>query len=241
VQDPDLAPTTTTVGDIVTGDYRTATVFEKHDIDFCCGGSLTLAAACAEKRIDPTTLARELEAVTSAPARPDQDYAGWTLTRLIDHIRTIHHAYVRTNAGQTAAYARKIVEVHGRQHPELAQIAAAFGAVAATLMAHIGEEEEVVFPAIKRAEAAGLAGAAASAEDASTIASGLPSLVREHDEVGAVLHDIRDLAMGYGLPADACATYALTYQCLQAFEADLHKHVHLENNILFPKASGRFT
>ena len=240
VQDATPTPASTKVGDIVAGDYRTAAVFEKHGIDFCCGGSVTLAAACAEKAIDPAALARELEAATSVPARRDQDYAGWTLTHLINHITAINHAYVKANAAQNAAYARKIADVHGDTHPELARIAAAFDKMATELIAHLKREEEVVFPAIKRAEASSRAGSAPEAGDVETIARGVEALVREHDEVGASLHEIRDLAMGYGLPADACATYALTYQRLQAFEADLHKHVHLENNILFPRATERF-
>jgi len=233
-------PATTKIGDIVAGDYRTAAVFEKHGIDFCCGGSVTLAAASAEMAIDPAALARELEAATSVPARRDQDYASWTLTRLISHITAIHHAFVKANTAQNAAYARKIAEVHGEHHPELAQIVTAFDKMATELMVHLKQEEEVVFPAIKRAEAAGRAGSAPEVGDVETIAHGVEALVREHDEVGAALHEIRDLAMGYGQPADACATYVLTYQRLQAFDADLHKHVHLENNILFPRTTERF-
>ncbi len=240
MREDSLTTETTEVGDIVAGDYRTAAVFEKHGIDFCCGGAVTLAAACAAKAIDPSVLLRELETATKTPARQDADNASWTLTRLIDHIKAIHHAYVRANTAQTAAYARKILAVHGDQHPELAQIAASFDQMATALMAHLEQEEEVVFPAIKRAEAAGRTGAAPEAADAAAIARGVETLVREHEQVGAALHRIRDLAMGYGLPPDACATYSLTYERLQAFEADLHKHVHLENNILFPRASGRF-
>ena len=215
-------------------------MFEKHGIDFCCGGAVTLADACAAHGIDPSVLLRELETATRAPARQDTDYASWTLTRLIDHIRAIHHAYVRANTAQTAAYARKITAVHGDQHPELAQIADSFDQMAIELTAHLEHEEEVVFPAVKRAEAARRAGSAPEAADAETIAHGIEALVREHEQVGAALHHIRDLAMGYGLPPDACATYSLTYERLQAFEADLHKHVHLENNILFPQAGARF-
>jgi len=240
VLDATPTPATTKVGDIVAGDYRTAAVFEKHGIDFCCGGSVTLAAACAEQAIDPAALARELEAATNVPARRDQDYASWTLTRLVGHITAIHHAYVKANTAQNAAYARKIAAVHGEAHPELAQIVTLFDKMATALMVHLKREEEVVFPAIKRAEAAGRDGSAPEAGDVETIAHGVEALVREHDEVGAALHEIRDLAMGYGLPADACATYVLTYQRLQAFEADLHKHVHLENNILFPQATERY-
>ena len=240
MRDDSLSPETTEVGDIVAGDYRTAAVFEKHGIDFCCGGAVTLAAACAAKAIDPSVLARELEAATRTPARQDADHGNWTLTRLIDHIKAIHHAYVKANAAQTGAYARKIADVHGDRHPELAEIAAAFDQMATELTAHLAQEEEVVFPAIKRAEAAGRTGSAPEATDVETIARGIETLVREHEEVGSALHHVRDLAMGYGLPPDACATWSLTYERLQAFEADLHKHVHLENNLLFPRAGGRF-
>jgi len=240
VRDESPAPETIQVGDIVAGDYRTASVFEKHGIDFCCGGAVTLAAACAEHGIDPSVLLREFEAAARTPARQGTDYANWTLTRLIDHIRAIHHAFVKADTAQTAAYARKIAAVHGAQHPELALIADSFDRTAIELMAHLEHEEEVVFPAIKRAEAARRSGAAPERADAETIARGIEALVRDHGKVGATLRDIRDLAMGYGLPPDACATWSLTYERLQAFEADLHKHVHLENNILFPRAGDRF-
>ncbi len=237
----DATPTNLTikVGDIVAADYRTAAVFEKHGIDFCCGGSVTLSAACAEKAIDPSTLTRELEAATSAPERRDQDYASWTLTRLIGHITAVHHAFLKANTAQNAAYARKIADVHGDHHPELVRIAAVLDKMATELMDHLKEEEEVVFPAIRRVEAGSEAGTAAEAADAEIVARGVETLAREHEEVGAALHDIRALSMGYALPPDACATYTLTYQRLQAFETDLHKHVHLENNILFPGATER--
>ncbi len=238
--DAPRTPATTTIGDIVAGDYRTAAVFEKYAIDFCCGGSATLAAVCAERGIDPSALARELEAAANAPACHEQDYANWTLTRLIDHITAIHHSYLKANTAQNAAYARKIAGVHGEHHPELTQIAAVFDKMATKLLAHLEEEEESVFPAITRAEASREAGSALDPKDAETIARGAEALVREHEEVGAALRDIRELAMGYGLPADACATYVLTYQRLHAFETDLHMHVHLENNILLPRATERF-
>jgi regulator of cell morphogenesis and NO signaling len=240
LRDDSISPEALAVGDIVAADYRTAAVFEKHGIDFCCGGAVTLAAACAARAIDPSVLARELEAAVRTPARQDADYGTWTLTRLIDHIKAIHHIYVKANAAQTAAYARKIADVHGDRHPELAEIAAAFGQLATELMAHLEQEEAVVFPAIKRAEAAGRTGSCPGAADAEMIAGGIEVLVREHEQAGATLRRIRDLAMGFGLPPDACATYSLTYERLQAFEADLHKHVHLENNILFPRAGDRF-
>ena len=231
-------PASAKIGEIVARDYRTAAVFEKHGIDFCCGGSVSLAAACAERSIDLDALSRELEAASSTLARPDTDYASWTLTRLIDHITSVHHTYLRANTAQNAAYARKIAEVHGDHHPELVQIANVYARMATELMAHLEQEEERVFPAIKRAEAE-TAGASADGANEVVIRNGVEDLMREHEEVGAALHHIRDLAMGYALPPDACVTYTLTYQRLQAFEADLHKHVHLENNILFPGATLR--
>lgn len=234
---PSLNDPGVTVGDIVAADYRTAAVFERHDIDFCCGGATTLVSACASRRVDAATLARELEAATSLPAPADQDYSAWSLARLIEHIQAVHHVYVRENVAQNAAYARKIADVHGDHHPELVRIAAEVESMAVALMSHLEEEERVVFPAIKRAEAASLAARPVAPEDAETVARGLESLTRDHEEVGATLHAIRDMAMGYALPPDACATYSLTYQRLRAFEADLHRHVHLENNVLFPGAA----
>jgi regulator of cell morphogenesis and NO signaling len=170
----------------------------------------------------------------------DQNPSDWTLTRLIDHIKATHHRFVRANAAQIAACARRIADVHGAQHPELARIAASFGQMATELTAHLAHEEEVVFPAIKRAEAAARKGASPEAADAETIACDIEALVREHEHFAAALHGIRDLAMGYGLPYDACATWSLTWERLQAFEADLHEHVHLEDDVLFPRAAARF-
>ena len=170
----------------------------------------------------------------------EQSPSDWTLTRLIDHIKASHHRYVRTNAAQTGAYARRIAEVHGDQHPELAQVSASFDQMATVLQAHLQNEEEVVFPAIKRSEEAVGAGSAPDAVDAETIANGHEVLVGEHQQVAAALDEIRDLAMGYGLPYDACATWSLTWERLQAFESDLHEHVHLEDDILFPRAAARF-
>lgn len=173
-------------------------------------------------------------------ARQGADHESWTLTRLVDHIKAVHHGYVRANAAQTGAYARRIADVHGAQHPELVQIAVVFEQVTTELPAHLEHEEALVFPAIKRAEAAGRAGAAPEPADAETISCGVETLTREHEQVVAAMNDIRDLAMGYGLPYDACATWSLTWDRLQAFEADLHTHFQLEDDILFPRAARRF-
>ncbi len=226
-----------TIGEFVAADYRTAAVFEKYRIDFCCGGKVTLAAACRERGIDLATIAREIEATMSAPLERGQDFAAWGLPFLSDYIVTTHHGYLNENTAQIAVYATKIAEVHGARHPEVIEIARIFAKIAAALTAHLREEEEVLFPAIKRIDAARKAGATPAAADVEALRDSLAKLHEEHDAIGDAVHTIRDLAKGYAIPDDACNTYAVTYQKLKEFEDDLHKHVHLENNILVPKAA----
>ncbi len=226
-----------TIGEIVAGDYRTAKVFETHKIDFCCGGNVALAAACKTKGIDLAAIKRELDAVKSTPVERSQNYASWELPFLADYIVNAHHTYLKENTGQIAAYCQKIAGVHGPRHPELIKIAAIFDKIAVDMAAHLREEEEVLFPAVKRAHATGKAGAAPAAKDIETIKTSLRRLSREHEEIGDAVHTIRHFANEYAIPGDACNTFVVTYQKLEEFEDDLHKHVHLENNILFPKAA----
>jgi len=159
------------------------------------------------------------------------------LSFLADYIVNTHHAYLNENTAQIAAYADKIAEVHGSRHPEVIKIAAIFAKIATDMSAHLHEEEEVLFPAIKRVDTARRAGNKPEAADLETIRSSLIRLDHEHQEIGDAAHAIRHLADGYTLPEDVCNTFAVTYKKLQEFEDDLHKHVHLENNILFPKAA----
>lgn len=226
-----------TVGEIVAADFRTATVFEKYGIDFCCGGKVALAATCSEKGIDLAGISRELELVQDQPAERSQNYSAWALPFLADYIVNTHHVYLKENDDQIAAYARKIAEVHGVHHPEVIRIAAIFDKIATDMVGHLKEEEEVFFPALKRADAARTAGSAPDEKDREIIRSSLLRLHREHEEIGDAIHEIRHLAKGYAIPDDVCNTFMLTYRKLNEFEDDLHKHVHLENNILFPKAA----
>lgn len=234
---PDTIRGDITIGEIVAADFRTARLFERHGIDFCCGGKTALATVCGEKGIDLATIIAELTALQQEPAERSQNYASWTLSFLADYIVNTHHAYLWENDEQLAAYARKVSEVHGAHHPEVIQIAAIFGKIAADLATHLKEEEEVFFPAIKRAEAAVKGGTVPDGADRETIRTSLVKLYREHEEVGDAIHEIRHLSGNYSIPDDACNTFMLTYRMLKEFEDDLHKHVHLENNILFPKAA----
>jgi regulator of cell morphogenesis and NO signaling len=226
-----------TIGEIVAADYRTAKVFENHGIDFCCGGNVALAATCTERGLDLAAITRELDAVTSEPAERSQNYASWELPFLADYIINAHHTYLKENTGQIAAYAQKIAGVHGAHHPEVIEIATTFDKIAVDMAAHLREEEEVFFPAITRAYATRKAGAAAEAKEIEIIKTSLKKLTHEHEEIGDAVHTIRHLAKGYAIPGDVCNTFVVTYQKLKEFEDDLHKHVHLENNILFPKAA----
>ncbi|MDD5286931.1 MAG: iron-sulfur cluster repair di-iron protein [Desulfuromonadaceae bacterium] len=226
-----------TIGEIVAADFRAAKIFENHGIDFCCGGTVALAAACTEKGVDLATITGELEALKSEQADRSQNYSSWALPFLIDYIVNTHHAYLHENMGPIAGYADKIASVHGAHHPEVIKIAAIFNKIAIDLGAHMKEEDEVFFPAVKRADAARISGGEPDAKDRETIRVCLLKFYREHEEIGDAVHTIRHLSKEYAIPDDVCNTFMLTYRMLREFEDDLHKHVHLENNILFPKAA----
>lgn len=227
----------TTVGALVADDFRTAGVFEKHGIDFCCGGRISLAEICREKGLDPVEIQQEIVEVKNTPLDRSHNYSAWALPFLADYIVNTHHNYLNENTSQIAAYTSKIAEVHGSHHPEVIEIATIFARIANDMAIHLREEEEVLFPAIRRIDAARRAGNTPEAQDVETIKATLVRLDREHKEIGDAVHAIRHLANGYEIPEDVCNTFAVTYRKLQEFEDDLHKHVHLENNILFPKAA----
>lgn len=226
-----------TIGAIVAADFRAASVFAKYGIDFCCGGQVTLAAACAERSLNLQALTQELEAMQSAPADRSQNYAAWSLSFLADYIVNTHHAYLRENDQQIAAYAQKIAAVHGDNHPELLEIAAIFDKIVVEMTAHLQEEEEIFFPALKRVNDAKINGQIPDPKDQETIRTSLLKLQSKHEAIGDAVHKIHHLAKDYAIPADVCNTFTVTYQKLKEFEDDLHKHVHLENNILFAKAA----
>jgi regulator of cell morphogenesis and NO signaling len=226
-----------TIGEIVAENYRSAAVFDKYGIDFCCGGQATLSAACQEKGLDPAEIAREIEVSKSGPTLQSENYTAWELPFLADYIINIHHSYLKENTGQIAGYAHKIAEVHGVRHPEVIEIAAIFDRIAADMAAHLREEEDVLFPAIKRIHAAAAAGRTPEHQDRLAIEDSLRKLHGEHETIGDAVHQIRHLTKDYAVPEDACNTFVVTWRKLREFEHDLHKHVHLENNILFAKAA----
>jgi regulator of cell morphogenesis and NO signaling len=222
-----------TVGELVADDFRTAAVFEQFGIDFCCSGRRTLAEACRAAAADPVSVVRALSAL--APAIDADEAARWPIPRLIDVIVATHHAYVRAAMPAITRHLAKLVEVHGSRHPELARVAAYFEQIVADLSQHMMKEEHVLFPYVRDlAEAGDTCGRTRS--PFGTVANPIRMMEREHQEVGDALRLIRELTRGYAAPGDGCATYAITMTELQQFERDLHRHVHLENNVLFPAA-----
>ena len=230
-----MLPDTTTIGSIVAHDFRAAAVFDRHGIDFCCGGHRLVSDACRERGVAPGTLEAELEAALAQAGADVPRFNDWDLNVLTGYIVANHHGYVRRAIDTLRARTRKLVEVHGERHPELLAIADRFEALAADLGGHMAREEQVLFPYVDGLVGAERGGAMPSAHFG-TVANPVRVMQADHEAAGAAMAAIRVLADGYAPPADACTTYTVTYQELQAFEADLHRHVHLENNILFPKA-----
>jgi regulator of cell morphogenesis and NO signaling len=225
--------TATTVGEIVAGDFRRAAVFEEFGIDFCCSGRRTLADACRAAGADERAVTRALDALPT-PANDDET-AHLSVPELLDHIVFVHHAYVRAALPRIAQHLTKLVDVHGSRHPELKRVAMYFAQVGDDLTQHMFKEERILFPYVRDlAEHAGSCGVAAS--PFGSVENPIRMMEREHAEAGAALRLIRELTGGYTPPADGCTTYQVTMAELRDFERDLHRHVHLENNVLFPAA-----
>lgn len=226
--------TATTVGAIVAADFRTAEVFERFGIDFCCGGGQSLADACYDVSAEVDDVLRALEALP--PQQPaSDDVTEWPVDRLAEHIVTTHHAYVREALPTITRYLAKLVDVHGARHPELQRVASHFERLGGDLELHMMKEEQVLFPYVME-----LAGSAAGGRHVpspfGTVENPIRMMRREHREAADELDAIRTLTNGYAPPEDGCTTYRVCLSELQRFEQDLHRHVHLENNVLFPKA-----
>lgn len=225
-----------TLGQIIAKDLRKAQVFKKYGLDFCCGGKKTVKEACAEKGIDVTKVEQELQQTNQLSSSRPLPYTDWSLDFLADYIVNTHHSYVTKNLPDLTAYAKKVMKVHGNHHPELIRIHQLVEEVTAELTAHLVKEEKVLFPYIKELVAAKNNTQPLHAAHFGTVQNPINMMEMEHELVGKNLAEIRELSNNYLLPEDACASYSLLYRMLDEFEEDLHLHIHLENNILFPKA-----
>lgn len=225
-----------TLGQIAAKDLRKAQVFKKYGLDFCCGGKKTVKEACAEKGLDVTKVEQELQQADKIPASRPLPYSDWGLDFLADYIVNTHHSYVRKNLPDIGTYAKKVMKVHGNHHPELLRIHQLVEEVNTELTGHLVKEEKVLFPYIKELVATKNNTQPLHAAHFGTVQNPINMMEMEHELVGKNLAEIRELSNNYLLPEDACASYSLLYRMLDEFEEDLHLHIHLENNILFPKA-----
>ncbi len=225
-----------TLGQIAAKDLRKAQVFKKYGLDFCCGGKKTVKEACAEKGLDVTKVEQELQRADTMPSSRPVPYADWSPDFLADYIVNTHHSYVIKTLPDITAYANKVMRVHGSRHPELLRINELVFEVDAELRAHMVKEEKILFPYIKALAGAKDNTQPVQASHFGSVQSPINMMEMEHELVGKNLDEIRQLTNNYTLPEDACASYSLLYRLLDEFEEDLHLHVHLENNILFPKA-----
>lgn len=226
------------IGQIVAEDYRTATIFDKAGIDFCCNGNRSIEDACATQSIDADKLVSKLqETIRSgdADATNSIDYKSWPADLLADYIEKKHHRYVRNQIPELKALLEKITRVHGGRHPELAEIEAHFSACATELTNHMKKEETILFPYIRESVRAKEEGTELNAPFG-TVENPIRMMMHEHDAEGERFRKIKALSNDYTPPADGCNTYKVAFATLEAFEKDLHLHIHLENNILFPQA-----
>lgn len=217
----------TPVGQIVARDYRTSQILRSHGLDFCCGGSHSLEEACEKKGIDAAEVAKEIHALDLLEDR-EQQYNEWSLDFLVDYIINTHHEYVRKMLPELNYYAQKVARVHGERDQELYDILQKVQELQREMTGHLQKEEEALFPGIKEL---------VQQNTSEGIGEELvAALEDEHDKAGALMRDIESLTHGFEPPEHACASYQVLFKSLKGFQQDLHKHVHLENNILFPKA-----
>ncbi len=223
------------LGEVVANDYRTASVFKKYGIDFCCQGNRTIREACEKKNIDPNEVLIDLEKISAKPADISTDYQSWPLDLLADYIEKKHHRYVEEKILEIKPFLDKICRVHGAHHPELFAIQEEFAAAAGELAAHMKKEEFILFPFVRKIAKAKREGLTIEPPRFGSVENPVQIMMDEHSTEGERFSRIEELTNHYTPPADGCNTYNVTFALLKEFEQDLHLHIHLENNILFPK------
>lgn len=222
-----------TVGELVANDFRTAAIFEKHGIDFCCKGNTPLTEACAKKNISVDQVIKEIHTLKSSASGETTAYNAWSPSQLIDHIEEKHHRYVTEKIPVILLFLNKLCKVHGGRHPELHEVYQLFLDSAGELTQHMKKEELILFPRIMKLSSAS---SEINGMTPGMVFSPIEMMMHEHDKEGERFRRISELTNNYQVPSDGCTTYQVAYAMLREFEQDLHLHIHLENNILFPKA-----
>jgi regulator of cell morphogenesis and NO signaling len=225
-----------TVRDVVVENPAATRIFEQLGIDYCCGGEKPLEEACAVAKLNLDEVLAKLEA---QQYQPGQDGArNWqkeSLSSLIEHITSTHHVFVRNESPRLTELIAKVSKVHGDSHPELHNVQALFADLAQELSTHLMKEEQILFPYLVAIEQSA-PGESAPASCFGTVRNPIRMMMFEHDNAGNALRELRRLTQDYLVPAGACVSFQTLYRALPEFEADLHQHIHLENNILFPRA-----
>jgi len=224
------------VGEIVKLDFRAADVFSSYGIDFCCGGKISVAEACANAKTDESIVIGALEKMQNQTGSAVHDFDSWNIGFLSDYIQNTHHQYVSKAIPQILPLAQKVADVHGEHHPEVVVINELFNDLADELLSHMQKEEMILFPYIKKLVVDESAGNCSDPSCFGSILAPISVMEQEHENAGVILKKLWQLSAGYTPPEDACNTFRVLYGKLKEFEDDLHRHIHLENNILFPKA-----
>lgn len=225
-----------TVGELVSQDWRKAEVFKKYGIDFCCGGKQSVEEACARKGVDPTQVETELREIESKGITNAQNFNAWELDFLADYIINNHHSYVKEAIPFIDELCHKVSRVHGDYHPELLEIEKHAADVIDELTQHMRKEEMILFPYIKKLVEASRNNTSIQSPPFGTIANPINMMEAEHTSAGSSMESIETLSNHFTPPQEACMSYRVLFAKFQEFLQDLHQHIHLENNILFPKA-----
>lgn len=225
-----------TIGEIVAEDFRTAAVFSAYGIDFCCKGDRTLEEVCEKKNLSETEVSEKLSQATNAASGLATDYLSWPMDLLIDYIEKKHHRYIEEKTPVLLQFLNKLCKVHGERHPELFTVNVWFLQSAGDLASHLKKEELILFPFIRKMLKAKAERQPVGMPNFGTVENPVSMMKAEHLTEGERFEAIAKITDNYTPPADACSTYRVTFAMLAEFEQDLHTHIHLENNILFPKA-----
>ncbi|MCO4821923.1 MAG: iron-sulfur cluster repair di-iron protein [Flavobacteriaceae bacterium] len=223
------------IGQFVAEDFRTASIFSQYGIDFCCRGHRTVEEVCLKNNIEVEELLTKLSTVMSTSSNQNIDYKSWPLDLLINYIEKKHHRYVEEKIPVLLQFLNKLCKVHGEGHPELFKIKWLFSVSADELTAHMKKEELILFPYVKKMVKAVLNPKEIEMPEFDKVHNPIDMMLQEHDNEGVRFREIAALTNNYNPPVDACNTYRVTYAMLEEFEKDLHLHIHLENNILFPE------
>jgi regulator of cell morphogenesis and NO signaling len=225
-----------TVREIALRQPASIRVFEQFGIDYCCGGRKPLATACDERKIELARVLTALDAAAKGTPAPDENWSDASLRALCEHIVSTHHAYVKRELPRLQELSQKVVARHGGNHAELPAMQFAVLQLAQELTQHLAKEEAILFPYVVQMERFQAGNASAPHGCFGSVAQPIAMMNQEHDAAGELMARLRRLSNDYTLPADACPTYHAFFDGLRDFEHDLHQHIHLENNILFPRA-----